>query len=161
MNSFREMRRKEKQLYENEAYEVLKKCNHMILATKLENGYPYSLPLNHVYEDGKIYFHCALEGQKVDAFKYDDKVCISAVEKGDILPDKFSTLFISVTAFGRISLIEDEDERLKGFTAIIKRFSPANFESGLKYIEKLQHKTALYAIDIEHITGKSSVKKNS
>lgn len=124
MKSFREMRRNEKQLEENEAYEVLKKCSHMILAVKLENGYPYSLPLNHVYEDGKIYFHCALEGQKVDAFKYDDKVCISAVEKDEIIPEKFTSRFISVTAFGKISLVEDEDERMKGFTALIKRFSP-------------------------------------
>ena len=161
MKDFREMRRGDKQLEEKEAYEVLKKCDHMILATKLENGYPYSLPLNHVYEDGRLYFHCALEGQKVDAFKYDDKVCISAVEKGEILPEKFSTGFTSVTAFGRISLVEDEDERMKGFTALIKRFSPDYYESGMKYIEKLQHKTALYAIDIEHITGKSSVKMHS
>ena len=161
MEKFREMRRNGKQTSEEEAYEVLKKCNHIILSTKLENGYPYSVPLNHVYEDGRIYFHCALEGQKADAFKYDDKVCISAVEKGEIIPEKFSTSFTSITAFGRISPVEDEEERMKGLTALIKRFSPEYYESGMKYIEKMKHKTALYAVDIEHITGKSSVKMYS
>ena len=161
MENFRKMRRNGKQLSEQDAYKVLKKCNYIILSTKLENGYPYSVPLNHVYENGRIYFHCALEGQKVDAFRYDDKVCISAVEKGDIIPEKFSTAFTSITAFGRISLVEDEEERMTGFTSLIKRFSPEFYESGIKYIEKLKHKTALYAVDIEHITGKSSIKMYS
>ena len=161
MENFREMRRKEKQLSEAEAYEVLKKCSHMILSTKLENGYPYSVPLNHVFEEGRIYFHCALEGQKIDAFRYDNKVCISAVEKGEIIPEKFTTKFTSVTAFGKVSPVEDSDERMKGFTAIIRKFSPGFYEKGMEYIKKMEHKTAIYAVDIEHITGKSSVRMHS
>ena len=161
MEKFREMRRKEKQLTEEEAYEVLGKCSHMVLSTRLENGYPYSIPLNHVLKEGRIYFHCAMEGQKIDAFNLNNKVCISAVEKGEILPEKFSTLFTSVTVFGKISLVEDENERITGLTALIEKFSPSFYESGLKYIEKLKYKTALYAVDIEHITGKSSVKMHS
>ena len=161
MKDFREMKRKDKQTSEHEAYEILAGCDHIILSTKLENGYPYSVPLNHVYENGRIYFHCAIEGQKADAFKYDDKVCISAVGLGEILPEKFSTRFTSVTVFGKISLVKNEEERIKGFTAIIKRFSPGYIESGIEYIEKLKHKTALYAVEIEHITGKSSIKHHS
>ena len=161
MENFREMRRKEKQLAEKEAYEVLEKCSYMVLSTRLENGYPYSIPLNHVLKEGKIYFHCAIEGQKTEAFNLDNKVCISAVEKGEILEEKFTTLFTSVTVFGKISLVEDENERIKGLTALIEKFSPSFYESGIKHIEKLKHKTALYAVDIEYISGKSSAKIHS
>lgn len=158
---FREMRRNDKQLSNEESFEILKNSTHMILSTKLENNYPYSIPLNHVYEDGKLYFHCAMEGQKVDAFKLDDKVCISIVIKEEILPEKFTTVFTSVTAFGKISPVTDEEERTRGLTALIKKFSPDFYESGIKYIEKLRNKTLLYAVEIEHITGKSNAKQHS
>ncbi len=161
MKEFGEMKKSNKLMEEKDTYDALKKCTHITVSTKLENGYPYSIPVNHVYEDGKIYFHCAHEGLKVDAFKLDDKVCISAVETEEILASKFSTAFRSVTAFGKVSLVSDEEERIKALTALIKRFSPDFYDEGIKYIEKLKDKTALYSVKIKHITGKSSINYHS
>ncbi|MDX9801101.1 MAG: pyridoxamine 5'-phosphate oxidase family protein [Spirochaetia bacterium] len=158
MAEFREMRRKEKLMSEKEAYEIVKNTEWMTLSTVAENGYPYGIPLNHVYSDGKIYFHSALEGQKVDAFRKENRVCISIVKSSEIVPDKFSTNFKSVTAFGKISFVENQDEKRAALTSIIKKFSPGFEESGAAYIEKLFARTGVYCVEIEHITGKLSQK---
>jgi uncharacterized protein len=158
MSSFREMRRKEKLMSEIDAYDILDKTLYMTLSTVLENGYPYALPLNHVLFDGRVYFHCAMEGQKNDSFRRDDRVCLSAVEQCEIVPDKFSTNFRSVTAFGRISAVLDAGEKRAALKELIRKFSPGFIESGDAYIEKLFERTAVYCVVIEHISGKMSRK---
>ncbi|MEI3141507.1 MAG: pyridoxamine 5'-phosphate oxidase family protein [Lawsonibacter sp.] len=44
-----------------------------------DNGYPYAIPINYVYDDDaqKIYFHGARAGHKVDALRACDKVCFT------------------------------------------------------------------------------------
>ena len=53
---FRKMRRFKQQLTDEECIEVLKNEPRGILSMLDENGYPYGIPLNHLYceEDGKI-----------------------------------------------------------------------------------------------------------
>ena len=60
---FREMRRKRQQLPREEAEAVLRRGSFGVLAVHGEDGYPYAVPLSYVYWNGKIYFHCAREGQ--------------------------------------------------------------------------------------------------
>lgn len=38
-------------------------------------GYPYITPVNFVYYAGKIYFHCASRGEKLDNIAENPKVC--------------------------------------------------------------------------------------
>ena len=45
------------------------------LATMGADGYPYVTPVNYVYADDCIYFHCALKGEKLDNIARDDRVC--------------------------------------------------------------------------------------
>ncbi len=158
MTVFREMRRKEKQMTSIEVFKILDKTSYMVLSTVLEDEYPYSIPLNHLFSDGKIYFHSALEGQKCDAFNKGNKVCISIVESLTVVPDKFSTNFRSVTVFGKIYLVENQDEKKDALIGLVKKYSPGFTESGAAYIEKLFDKTAVYRIEIEHFTGKMSNK---
>lgn len=49
-----------------------------------DGGYPYGIPLDHWYDEtnGKLYFHCAKEGQKLDAIEKDDKVSYCVCDKG-------------------------------------------------------------------------------
>jgi uncharacterized protein len=45
------------------------------LATNGADGYPYITPVNFVYHQGYIYFHCASKGEKLDNLMRDPKVC--------------------------------------------------------------------------------------
>ena len=44
------------------------------MATTDADGYPYITPVNFVYHNGNIYFHCALTGEKLDNIRKDNRV---------------------------------------------------------------------------------------
>ena len=68
---FRPMRRFKQQISVAACKEILKNEKRGVLSLLGDNGYPYGLPLSHLYseEDTKIYFHGAKEGHKIDAIK--------------------------------------------------------------------------------------------
>ncbi|MBR6060592.1 MAG: pyridoxamine 5'-phosphate oxidase family protein, partial [Spirochaetales bacterium] len=72
---FRSMRRFKQQISDAECIEILKNEKRSVLSLIGDDGYPYGIPLNHFYDerDGKIYFHGAKEGHKIDAIKANPK----------------------------------------------------------------------------------------
>ena len=66
---FRPMRRFKQQMTNEECIALLRKAPRGVLAVLGDGGYPYTVPLDFVYDDGKIYFHCAKEGHKLDAIR--------------------------------------------------------------------------------------------
>ncbi len=81
---FRKMRRFKQQISDSECIEILKNTKRGVLSIIGDDGYPYGLPMNHWYceEDGKIYFHGAKEGHKIDAVKACDKVSYCVYDEG-------------------------------------------------------------------------------
>ena len=69
MEQFRAMRRKRQQLSKEESISILQKSTAGTLALLGDGGYPYAVPISYVYADGKLYFHSALSGHKVDAIR--------------------------------------------------------------------------------------------
>lgn len=151
---FKEMRRKNRELSEDEARELLKGGDYGILSTAGENGYAYGIPLNYAYMENAIYFHCALEGAKLDNIAYNNKVSFCVVGKTAPLPEKFSYSFESVVAFGEARKVEGE-EKYKALLALVEKYSGAYMEKGKDYINNDAPKTAVFKISIEHITGKA------
>ena len=80
---FRKMRRKKQELTEKQCLDILRRAKTATLALSGDDGYPYSVPMNFVYEDGKIYFHGAKEGHKIDAIKNNPKVSMSIIDQED------------------------------------------------------------------------------
>ena len=81
---FREMRRKRQQLAEEESIGILQKATSGTLALMGDNDYPYAVPISYVYYEGKLYFHSALTGHKVDAIRKCDKASFCVIEKDDV-----------------------------------------------------------------------------
>ena len=61
---FREMRRKNQLLTTEEIKEILSKATSGVLALLGDDDYSYAVPLNFVYDEDKLYFHCAKSGHK-------------------------------------------------------------------------------------------------
>ncbi|NLW24419.1 MAG: pyridoxamine 5'-phosphate oxidase family protein [Clostridia bacterium] len=150
---FREMRRKDRELGKEEIFEILKKGEYGIFSTISQNGYPYGLPVNYVYTNGSIYFHCAVEGHKLDNIKNNDKVSFCVVGPTQILPDKFSTKYESVIVFGRAIEVSG-DEKNRALLELINKYSPDYIEQGKEYIQKKNKDSKVIKIKTEHITGK-------
>lgn len=150
---FKEMRRKEKQLSAKETIEIVKSGEHGVLATIGADGYPYAVPLNYAYHEGKIYFHCATSGHKLVNIENEANVSFCIVDGTEIIPEKFTTRFRSVVVFGKAAEVHSEEKK-EGLVAIARRFSPEYMDAGDKYIKNAWDKTKVVKIEIEHMTGK-------
>ena len=152
---FRALRRKEKKMSEQDALAVLKEGREGVLATMGADGYPYAVPLNYACHEGGIYFHCARTGHKIDNMAHHAKVSFCVVAAGEILPEKFSTRFKSVIVFGTVAEVSGA-EKEEGLMALVRRYSGDYIEKGKQYIQSDMHKTKVFKIAIEHISGKAT-----
>lgn len=106
------MRRKKQLLTEEESVAILEKMTSGVLAVLGDDDYPYAVPISYIYHEGKIYFHSALAGHKIDAISRHNKVSFCVIEKDEIVPEKFTTHFRSVIAFGKADFVDDEAEKI-------------------------------------------------
>lgn len=147
------MRRVDRQMSEAEAKELLERGEFGILATVDSTGQPYGVPLNYVYFNDAVYFHCALIGKKLNDIAANPQVCFTVVGNTQVLPDKFATNYESVMVFGAAAIVE-ELEREAMFEALIQKYSAAFIEAGHTYIEKFRAATQVVKISVTQITGK-------
>ena len=151
---FRKMRRFKQELTREECVEILKNEPRGVLSLIGDDGYPYGVPVSYAYSDGKIFFHCAREGHKVDAIKNNPKVSFTVIAQDDVIPEKYGTDFASVIAFGKASFVEDPEEMLQSHIPIIEKYSNEYYDGGIEYFNKAKAAMRMVKIDIEHITGK-------
>ncbi len=151
---FREMRRKQCEGSFEEAEFMLKKAPHGILGVAGDEGYPYTVPVSFVYQDGKILFHCATEGHKLDAIVNNEKVSFCVIEQDQIIPEDFNTLYRSTIVFGRAKIIKDDKSIQEALELILEKYAPKHIESGKKYIKAEWENLKIVEIKIDHMTAK-------
>lgn len=149
------VRRQDRLLGFSRAYELLRGGEYGFLALGGESG--YGVPINFVLCGDSIYFHCAPEGEKLRRIARNDRACFCVVGYTAPQPDKFTTEYESVLAFGRIFRVADDTERMRALEFLIDKYSPEFKTTGLKYAEKSFHRTAILRLDIERMSGKRKV----
>jgi nitroimidazol reductase NimA-like FMN-containing flavoprotein (pyridoxamine 5'-phosphate oxidase superfamily) len=150
----RELRRNDRAITNDEAIAILNKAEYGVLSTVTPDGKPYGVPLNFCIIDHCIYFHCAIEGQKIDNIEKNKSVSFCVVGDNEILPDKFGTKYESVIISGEVEEIFDGNKQI-ALEGMLKKYSSNYFEKGLKYIETLKTKTRGFKISIIHLSGKA------
>ncbi len=160
MKEFREMRRNDRQSPVEEAESFLEKGEYGILSTIGENGWPYGVPLSYACSEGKIYFHSALEGQKLDNLRYEEKASFTVVGNTHVLPAKFSTEYESVIAYGRVHFLEG-DEKLDALLKLAEKYSSDYMEKARNYAVNSMDEVKVFVMDIQHLTGKRRLKKKA
>lgn len=154
---FREMRRKKQLLTLEESEQILREARTAMLGLSGDDGYPYVVPVNYAYVDGKIYFHGAKTGHKIDAIMRNDKVSLCVVQHDELVPEELTTYFRSVTVFGRARILENDAEKLAAAQKFGMRFYPDKD----KVDNEIRHEwDALCVVEItpEHITGKEAIE---
>lgn len=160
-SNFESVRRQDRIMEQARALELLTNGEYGFLATGTsKNGYGYGVPLNFTFDAEKntIYFHCARQGHKIDNLTQHALVSFCVVGKTQVVPNKFTTLYESVMAFGKAELVENETEVINALQTLIEKYSSEYKVSGEKYIQQLIHRTQVVRIDINHITAKSNLR---
>lgn len=155
---FREMRRKKQLLSADRTEKILIDGKTGILGVAGDDGYPYTVPVNYVYKDDNIFFHCAKADHKLDAMKSHDKVSFCVIEKEDIIPEELTAYFRSAIAFGRADEVTDDDEKWEAMRLLNEKYAPGLREAGDKEIEGQWNALCVMKIRLEHVTGKESIE---
>lgn len=152
------MRRKDRQIKEKSEIEsIISRCDVCRIAFA-DNNMPYIVTMNFGYCSGKksyFYFHCAPEGRKIEMIRRNNHVCfemdtdhiLSKAEKDCDWGMKFS----SVVGYGKISIINEKEERKRGLDCIMSHYSD---HKEFSYDERVMSRTAILRLDIEEMTGK-------
>lgn len=142
------------------ALEVLDRAPFITVSFTMPDGSAYGLPLSLARTDKHtFYFHCALEGDKLDAITKNPQVCLSAVTKckPTVGPkdNSFTLEYKSAVAFGKAELVSADDEKIKGLRAISQRFLPHHMHAFDAAIARSLYRTAVVRITLtQPPTGK-------
>lgn len=152
---FREIRKKVNEIGLDESKELLKNSRRGIFATSGDDDYPYTIPINYLYDEGnqKIYFHGSKAGHKVDSIKRSNKVCFTVYGNETIEDESWAPFVQSVIVFGRCHLIDNQPRAMELLKTFAMKYYPSE---GMvdKKISLAGKAVQMYEIDIEHMSGK-------
>lgn len=151
------MRRFKQQLDMEDAVEILNSCTNGILSLTDADGAPYGVPLSYVYDgSGHLYFHSAAAGRKIDCIEADSRCSFCVVSQDKIVAEEFTTYFRSVIVAGKIKILADKEEKIKGLVMLSDKYCPGLDPT--KEIDRFINTVKVLRVDIESITGKESIE---
>ncbi len=152
----RHMRRFKQQLPAVEAVRILRKGKYCVMAVSGDESYPYTVPVNYVYDGTAIFIHSAAQGHKIDALRRNPKCTLCVVDKDDVIPEEFTSYFRSVIVFGKAHFVETTDEKIAALRLLGDKYSP-----GIKpedEIARFIKSVCIVRIDIDRVTGKEAIE---
>lgn len=112
-----------------------------------------------MYADGRLYFHCAKSGHKLDALRRYEKASFCVIDQDEIVQEKFTTYFRSVIAFGKIHEIKDDHQKREAIEKLALKYAPDQSESQRNAeIVRERKPLCLLEMDIEHLSGKEAIE---
>lgn len=152
---FRPMRRFKQQISKEECIRILQEEKRGILSMHGEDGYPYGIPMNHWYnpEDGKLYFHGAKTGHKIDAIAGDNRVSYCVHDAGYRKEGEWALNISSVVVFGRISPVTDEEKAGMICENLCRKFTDDE-EYIRKELQNALLRVQCLELTVDHMTGK-------
>lgn len=133
---------------------MLDSAEYGILSTVGKDGQPYGVPMSYAYQNGCIFFHCALTGHKLENLAVNPRVSFCVVGKTKVLPDQFATEYESVVAFGVAAEVFGE-ERYAALVLLLEKYCRDFIAEGKRYIEAKDQVTRVFKIEVSRISGKA------
>jgi Predicted flavin-nucleotide-binding protein len=158
----RAIRRKDRAISEEEARALLEKCEYGFMATADGNGQPYCIPLSYIVMNNAVYFHCAPAGHKLDNIAGNPLASFSVVGATQpVFDGGFSTYYESAVVFGKVRPVMDDKEKREALVALVEKYLPEDMDKCDTAIDKSWSRTAVFAISMDRVTGKSKRQKSS
>ncbi len=154
---FRPMRRHRQALSHEACEAVLRRGTSGVLALAGDDGYPYAVPLSYVYHNGKLYFHCAKAGHKLDAIARSPKASFCVIDQDQVVPLEYTTYFRSVIAFGVVRVLEDEGQQRAAIEQLAIRYAPQDSpQHRQQAIQAEWSALCMLEMELHHLSGKQA-----
>ncbi len=149
-----------RELDEGSTWELLSQASHAVVSTVDADGDPYGVPVSYVLVGERVYLHGSVAaGHRMANLGSGCRACLTVVTQDDVVPGGFTTRYASAMAFGRLRPARDDAEKRLGLEAFLRKYSPDHMEAGLRYIDAALAKTAVSVLEVERVSGKSSVRR--
>jgi len=152
------MRRADRERDKAFAYAVIDRCEYGAVAFSTKGDTPYCIPLSLVRVGDDLFFHCALQGRKLDLLRADPRVCVTFVT--DTQPayiarnNNFTTFFRSAVVTGTAFEITDPVRKVAALRALCEKLLPRHMDGFDQAVSRSLPATAVWSIHIETATGK-------
>ena len=144
-------------------FNLLDTCHVGRLGTVSSDGWPMIKPLNFARDGWSLYFHCAVEGEKLDDIRRDNRVCfevdlpVAYVKGTPENPCSAGYLYRCVIIRGRAFKVEDRGEKIRALDCLMQKFQPGITLAG--YNDDKLDITGIVRIDIDDLSGKEELGK--
>lgn len=153
----RTMRRFKQQLKTEDTKQILRERTAGVLSLIDNEGLPYGVPVSFAYDGSNtIYFHSAVQGRKIDCIGGGCNCSFCVVDRDFIVPEEFTSYFRSVIVSGKVSIVNDKEDILKGLLLLCEKYSPG--EDSKAEIEKCIKHVRVLRLDISQMTGKEAIE---
>lgn len=151
------MRRKDREIKDfDKILQIMRQCDSCVLALN-DDGFPYMVPLNFGMniEDGQLYlyFHCAMQGKKLDLIRKDNRATFEMDCDHDfILYDERMSCtmgYSSVVGHGIIEFVEEE-KKYEALKILMRQYHAEDFQFNKDMIKV----TTVLKMKVLDITGK-------
>lgn len=154
----RPMRRGKQQLSLRDCEALLRRNTSGVLALSGDGGYPYAVPLSYAYAEGKLIFHGATEGYKLDAMRRDSRASFCVIDTDDVVPEKYTTHYRSVICFGRMRVVGDAAEKRRLALMLGEKYWPNHPTEDEREVDGAMRRLCVFVMDVEQMTGKQAVE---
>ena len=141
------MRRSDRARDRSFAFDVIDRCGHGVAALSTGGEGPYCIPLSLVRVGDDLFFHCALEGRKLDLLRRDPRVCVTfvAADQPAYLPESnmYTTFFQSAVVTGTAFEVTDPGQKTAALRALCEKMTPGHMEGFEEAVRRSLPSTAV------------------
>lgn len=150
------MRRADRQIDDPAQIEELLRQGRELSLAMIDGDRPYVVRMNYGYDNNAIYLHCAATGKKIDCLRVNPAVCfeissvLNRIEGSEAC--MWSTKYSSLIGRGRVTLIENDAEKVQGYDVLMRQFGGPEGPYDMNNVRA----TLILRIDIDELTAKQS-----
>ncbi len=157
------MRRKDRERDRAFAYDVIDRCEYGVAAFCTGEETPYCIPLSLVRAGDYLYFHCALQGRKLDLLRAAPRVCVTFVTGTEPAyveaENNYTTYFKSAVVTGTAFEVTDPGQKTQALRALCEKLLPGHMAGFERAVSRSLPATGVWGIRMEEAVGKEKARK--
>ncbi len=150
------MRRFRQQLPPADCEAILQSGTSGVLSLVDGGGAPYGVPLSYLWAEGKVVFHCAAVGMKLDCIAHEPRVSFCVIGTDDVAPERYTTHYRSVIVRGKIHSVDDAAEKTRLALLLAEKYRPGFPADAMQEIADSLPRLCVLVLEPDEVTGKEA-----
>jgi uncharacterized protein len=152
------MRRHERAIKDRAAIDDIIRRAQVCHLGLVDGDVPYVVPLSFGYDGQALYFHCALEGRKLDLIRQNPRVAFAFDIMENLIEAEqachWGVRYQSVMGTGTAQIIDDAEGKRQALAAVMAQYAEGTYT----FPDDAVARSGAIRVAIESITGKQSAR---